>query len=293
MNKFLIIVIFLSCLGAEEKYDLIWRFRNGLVNIMPQKFTIEKKLYLISPNGDKTKVETEEGVVNNTIYWKVENVINDSQALVVNLVKDGKIKIKKNGETHKLSMTNPLKNMDKALQPPFKNYQALTHGGMAFLLDIEQQKVLVTWILHIQEDGSYKKEMFKGKQDPHGMSGQYQQLINQKVSIGTEWDMTRTDFRGFTYKNHYTFERITSYKGKPVAEVKAEGEIFLGNNLIGRVNGYYYHDYKTRLMLFYEMNEQVDQIIIRKDENNQEKKYLLEIHVKNEFVLQETNAKLK
>lgn len=292
-----ILILLLSCciflpIQAEKKYDMIWLFRKGLVNIMPQKLEITNTAYLLK-NGKKKKVAFEKAKVTNTIHWKIENVINNSQALIVNLVRDGKIKVTKNGKTSTLSMKNPLKNMKKALLPPFNRYQALSHGGMAFLLDLKKQEVTVTWILHIKKDGTYRREMVKGQKDPHGMTGAHRQLINQRVAIGTEWDIERTDMRGFTYKNHYVFEKITKYKGKSVGKVVVSGKIFLGSVEIGKVKGYYFHDYRKRLMRFLKMEEHVEQIVEQKGKNGEIKKHLLDILFKYEWYLKKTNAKLK
>ena len=97
-----VLIIMFCCLpvimaDAKKKYDLTWRFRKGLVNIMPEKSVIDRQIFMVE--GDKEKlIESEKMTFQGTAHWKVENVINKKQAAVLNIIEGEKLEVVKNGK---------------------------------------------------------------------------------------------------------------------------------------------------------------------------------------------------
>ena len=280
-----VLIIILCCLptvmaDAEKKYDLTWRFRKGLVNIMPEKSVIDRQIFMV--DGDKEKlIEAEKMTFQGTAHWKVENVINKKQAAVLNIIEGEKLEVVKNGKKFRYDPNKDWSEQDEALLP----YKQRVGFGIAFLLDIDTQKVLVTWDVKKQEDGSYKREMYRGKQDPYDLGTAYKQLVNKKVAIGHTWTLQRKTTQGFIYNYRYTFAGVVRHKGKSVAKIEVGGDILWNNLKIGAISGEMLHDYKTRLMREYKVSESVEQVT---EQNG--KKYIRRVVVDIHWYLKKTNA---
>lgn len=273
---------FLVC-ENEKTYDLTWRFRKGLVNIMPNKSVIKTEMFVVE-NGKENLIDSEISTAQATAHWTVERVIRDRQAAVLNIIEGQKLNVTKNGEVYKYNSNQSWDDQDPILQ----KYKMQVGVGVAFLLDIKNQKVLVTWDLLPQKNGTYKREMVRGKTDPYEMGISYKQLVNKKVAIGHTWELERKLEQGFVYKYKYTFSKIIKYKKKPVAKIDVTGGIFWGNTQLGTIKGEMLHDYKTRLMRKHKMLEKIEQITTKNG-----KKYIRRMEISSEWRLKKTNATKK
>ncbi|WP_372364632.1 hypothetical protein [Candidatus Uabimicrobium sp. HlEnr_7] len=283
MKIFILIIFVISTLihtSAQKEYDLIWRIRKGLVNVMPEKNIIETQTFVV--NGDnETLTETQKTSLVSTIYWTTENIIGKDKVSIRIMVEGKKLKIKKNDITYQYKPHKPWEEQSEIFLP----YKKRMGYGVVVLLDVAKQDVLVTWDLKKQDNGTYKREMYRGARDPYYISSSYKQLINKRVPIGAKWQTERLTTNGFTYKYNYTFSQIKKYRGEPVAKVDIEGSVLLNNINIGTIKGYFLHDYKVRLMRYYKLHT-----ITESRYTKDKKKYLQTMSLKTEWKLTKTNA---
>ncbi|WP_372371427.1 hypothetical protein [Candidatus Uabimicrobium sp. HlEnr_7] len=287
LNRIFLLVV--CCLSvslmadSKKEYDLTWQFRKGLVNIMPEKSSILSETFILE-NGKETKINSLEVNFQRTAHWTVENVINKSQAAVLNIIEGHKLEVIENGKRFKYDPNKSWSEQDSIIQ----QYKERLGSGVAFLLDIQTQKVLVTWDINKQGDGTYKREMYRGKKDPYELGAAYKQLVNKKVAVGHTWTLQRTTGQGFLYNYNYTFSDVVRYKKKLVAKIEVQGDILWNNLKLGTITGEMLHDFKTRLMKKYKITEKVEQVSEKGG-----KKYIRRFVVNTEWYLSKTNSEKK
>jgi len=251
----LTVVLFLPYGSSQENYRLRWRMKKGLRNIYQQTMKMERIRYNMSPDMKKRQDEIYNvgAETNAVMHWKAEKSLGKGRIIVVVRFKSGKLKLVENGTTFSINTKNP-KQRQQLKESRFRAYRTALQDGFAFLLDRKTKKIHVTWLLEDKEDGGYTKKVMRGPKDPLGLENSYRQLPGKEVPVGYKWELKYN--RGlFVYENQYTFEKITTYKGRSVAKIKVAGKISYRNEQVGEVNGLFYHDYKRGIMLYQQLKQ--------------------------------------